>query len=239
MKKIIYIFGLSLFVHTSNAQILSNSVLSANIPQSNAFLDASTSYSSLAGENNNKHKGLVFPDVNLTTFQFENVIADGTTFPSFYDGMIVYNTATGNTLTTGNNPSTTTSVTPGFYYFSNPNGANNANVTGGIWIALGAGVSKNITDTEAEMPIKINGEQLYAINGTFTASGTSALITVAKPAGMTGYYSFTIYKEGKTFRREIRSFDINITDNNVVTGNGLFSEIIPAGTYNFVLEYFK
>ena len=160
MKKNIYIVGLLLMAYTTNAQILSNTVPSANIPQSNAFLDASTSYSSIAGENNNKHKGLVFPDVDLTSFQFENVIADGATFPSYYDGMIVYNSATGTTLTTGINPSTSTSVTPGFYYFSNPNGAANGNVTSGIWKPLGGNVeSKDITTSEVVLDRKINGQQ--------------------------------------------------------------------------------
>lgn len=237
-----YIFGLSLFVYNANAQILTNSVPSANIPQSNAFLDASTSYSSVAGENNNKHKGLVFPDVNLTTFQFENVIADGATFPSYYDGMIVYNTATGNTSTTGTNPSTSSPVTPGFYYFSNPNGVTNANVAGGTWKPLGSGASgavKDISATEVVLDIKIDGAQLYAIKGSFTTDGVSAAVTITKPTGMTGYYSLTTYKDGKTFRNQIISFDTVATTGNVVTGSGFMTEVYPAGTYNYVLEYFK
>ena len=240
MKKNIYIVGLLLMAYTTNAQILSNTVPSANIPQSNAFLDASTSYSSIAGENNNKHKGLVFPDVDLTSFQFENVIADGATFPSYYDGMIVYNSATGTTLTTGINPSTSTSVTPGFYYFSNPNGAANGNVTSGIWKPLGGNVeSKDITTSEVVLDRKINGQQLYAIKGDFTASGSSALISVPVPSGMTGYYSFVVYKDGMTFRNSIVSFNTATSTNNVTTGYSMFTEAYPAGNYNYVLEYFK
>lgn len=240
MKKNIYIVGLLLMAFTTNAQILSNTVPSANIPQSNAFLDASTSYSSIAGENNNKHKGLVFPDVDLTLFQFENVIADGATFPSYYDGMIVYNSATGATLTTGINPSTSTSVIPGFYYFSNPNGAANGNVTSGIWKPLGGNVeSKDITTTEVVLDRKINGQQLYAIKGDFTASGSSALISVPVPSGMTGYYSFVVYKDGMTFRNSIVSFNTATSTNNVTTGYGIFTEAYPAGNYSYVLEYFK
>lgn len=242
MKNIIYIFGLSLIVYTADAQILTNSVPSANIPQSNAFLDASTAYSSLAGEDNNKHKGLVFPDVDLTTFEFEDVIADGATIPGFYDGMIVYNTATGNTSTTGINPSVSTAVTPGFYYFSNPSGAANANVTGGVWKSLGSGAGssiKDITATEVVLDKKIDGVQLYAIKGSFTADGVNAAVTINKPTGMTGYYSLTTYKDGQTFRNQIKSFDTVATTANVVMGYGFISEVYPAGTYNYVLEYFK
>ena len=236
MKKYFTISVFLLFASNIEGQILTNSSPLASIGNSNAFLDASTNYSSTAGESNNSHKGLVFPDVNLTTFQFENVIADGATFPSYYDGMIVYNTATGTTLTTGIRPSTATAVTPGFYYFSNPNGAANGNVTGGVWTAVGASASaKNVTSTEVALNTKINGVQLYAINGSFTASGTSTTVTVTKPTGMSGYYSMVIYKDGKTFRNGIYSFDTTLATSNVITGSGLFS----AGTYSYVLEYFK
>ncbi len=135
-----YIFSLVFIGFNSNAQILSSTIPAPAISQSNAFFDASTSHSSHVGENNNKHKGMVFPDVDLTTFEFENVLADGVTFPSYYDGMVVYNTATGSTSTLGVNPSVASNVSPGFYYFSNPNGANNGNVLSGVWKPLG-GVS--------------------------------------------------------------------------------------------------
>ncbi len=240
MKKTVYFIGLSFFGYMTHAQILTSTIPAAGVPQSNAFLDASTAHSSSAGENNNKHKGLVFPDVDLTSFQFENVIADGATFPSYYNGMVVYNTATGNTLTTGINPSVSISVTPGFYYFSNPNGAANGNVTSGVWKPLGGNLEpKNITSSEVVLDRKVNGNQLYAISGSFTASGTSAEITVTIPTGMTGYYSFVTYKDGKTFRSAIVSLNTAATTNNVITGSGLFSEIYPAGNYNYVLEYFK
>jgi hypothetical protein len=240
MKKIVYFIGLSFFGYMTHAQILTSTIPAAGVPQSNAFFDASTAHSSIAGENNNKHKGLVFPDVDLTLFQFENVIADGATFPSYYDGMIVYNSATGTTLTTGINPSTSTSVTPGFYYFSNPNGAANGNVTSGIWKPLGGNVeSKDITTTEVVLDRKINGQQLYAIKGDFTASGSSALISVPVPSGMTGYYSFVVYKDGMTFRNSIVSFNTATSTNNVTTGYSMFTEAYPAGNYSYVLEYFK
>lgn len=244
MKKYILIITISLFITKVSAQILTNTVPTASILGSNAFLDASSNYSSTAGESNNNHKGLVFPDVILTTFQFENVIADGATFPSYYDGMVVYNTATGTTLTTGIRSSTATAVTPGFYYFSNPNGATNGNVTAGVWTALGGGSTsgsvKDITSTEVVLDKKIDGALLYAIKGTFTATGTSTAVTVTKPTGMTGYYSMVTYKDGKSFRSTIYSFNTTVsTGANVITGNGVFAEVYPAGTYNYVLEYFK
>ena len=56
---------------------------------------------------------------------------------------------------------------------------------------------------------------------------------------MTGYYSLTILKEGKTFRNQIVSFDPNANTSNVVTGMGIMTEVYPQGNYDYILEYFK
>ena len=90
-----------------------------------------------------------------------------------------------------------------------------------------------------ELPLKVGGAQLYAVKGSFTATGTSATVTIAKPSGMTGYYAIFILKDGKLFRNSISSFDMVATMDNVITGSGFFNESYPAGTYDYVLEYFK
>lgn len=201
---------------------------------SSAFIDGSsnTSNNSTVGTG----KGLVFPRVDLSTFAF----VSGTTgisnnFPSRYDGMIVYNTKDGGAANAG---LTSGVLAPGFWFYENKS----SSLTGGTWKPLGSGAAgsvKDITATEVVLDKKIDGAQLYAIKGTFTASGTSALVTITKPTGMTGYYSLTTYKDGKTFRRDISSFDMVAATNNVTTGNGAYTEAYPAGTYNYVLEYFK
>ncbi|NDV47970.1 hypothetical protein D0T49_13055, partial [Paludibacter sp. 221] len=104
MKKII-LLSITLFVTilSTHAQLLSNGTILNGIPGSNVFLDGSTNFFS-AGIGNNIGKGLVIPSVDLTTFEFTDVkegFADGITFPTYFDGMIVYNSATGTTLTTG------------------------------------------------------------------------------------------------------------------------------------------
>ena len=227
----------------TNAQISLTNVPNIDITGSSVFLDASTLFSLEAGAQNSIGKGIVIPSVDLINFEFDLTIADGITFPTYFDGMMVYNNATGSTLTTGARSSTSTNVTPGFYYFSNPNGGANGSVTAGVWTALGSGGSggggtKDITTTAAPTDTKVNGKQVFAINGTFTASGTSTKITVPKPTGMTGYFKFSTYSNGALFRGEIHSFDVNAVTNNVVLGNGFFSEVYPAGTYEYVLEYF-
>jgi hypothetical protein len=242
MKKIAILSLFIISVQGLTAQINLSHPPVVDITNSNVFLDASKNFSSAAGAANNVGKGLVVPSVDLVNFQFNADFLSSTEAPSFYDGMLVYNSAIGTTLTTGNRSSSATAVTPGFYYFSNPSGATNENITGGEWKPLGSGASgsvKDITATEVVLDKKIDGAQLYAIKGTFTASGTSAAVTITKPTGMTGYYSLTTYKDGKTFRNQIISFDTVATTDNVVTGNGFMTEAYPAGSYNYVLEYFK
>jgi uncharacterized protein affecting Mg2+/Co2+ transport len=234
------LISILLIAINANSQISLTNSPSVEIPGSSVFLDASTNFSSEGGAPNNVGKGIIIPSVDLVNFQFELALADGITFPTYFDGMVVYNRSSGTTLTTGNRPSAATAVTPGFYYFSNPNGAANGTVTAGIWTLFVTGsTTKDVTSSEVVLPTKVNGAQLYAINGTFTASGTSTAITVTKPTGMTGYYSMVTYKDGKTFRREIYSFDTALATLNVITGTGAYSEVLPAGTYSYVLEYFK
>ncbi|WP_449401115.1 hypothetical protein [Chryseobacterium wanjuense] len=60
----------------------------------------------------NVGKGIVVPSVDLVNFEFDTSLADGITFPTWFDGMVVYNNATGTTLTAGQRSSTATPVTP-------------------------------------------------------------------------------------------------------------------------------
>jgi len=95
------------------------------------MLDGSTYFSAESGANNNVGKGIIIPSVNLTTFQFLTSFADGVTFPTYFDGMIVYNNKAGNTAT---GQGVQTAVTPGFYYFYNPNATG---IATGVWKPLG------------------------------------------------------------------------------------------------------
>lgn len=207
----------------------------------NPFLDAST-YFDISFDPSSAGKGMVFPRTDLTTFTFRIENMDGINFPTAFDGMIVYNAATGNTLAavSGNN-GVVTAVTPGFYYFSNPNGAVNGNVISGIWIPLGNTASKNITATAIATAISVDGTPVYAIKGQFTTVINSAITTIVPPTGITGVYRITIFKGTSTlvFSPTVHSFDFSKTTDNVVTGDTMFTQVYPLGTYNYTLEYFK
>jgi len=115
------------------AQVLSNGTVSSNISAQNPFFDASSSFD-FSVDPSSSGKGLVFPRTDLTKWSFYSDMLDGISFPTYFDGMIVYNTGTGATPTTGNNPTTSTNVTPGFYFFSNPGAVSDYKT--GQWKAL-------------------------------------------------------------------------------------------------------
>ena len=98
---------------------------------------------------------------------------------------------------------------------------------------------KDITPNEIALSTKINGSQLYAITGSFDADGDSTSFNIQLPSNISGYYTFVTYQNGKTFRKEVYSLNINNGLGFLITGSGPYSEVYPSGTYEYVLEYFK
>ena len=86
-------------------------------------------------------------------------------------------------------------------------------------------------------------KQVHFFVAPIAPAVATAIVSISKPDGITGYYKMTTYQGGKTFRSEISSLAIDpsslVTTVSVVTGNGLFSEVYPAGDYTYTLEYFK
>ncbi|MCE4066117.1 hypothetical protein [Chryseobacterium gleum] len=241
-KKILLVLAssLAMFQYT-NAQVRTNGFASGNIAGQGAFLDASGSTGGFT-DSVNDGKGLVFPRTNLTTFTFATPVTDEDNFPTAYDGMIVYNTATGTTVS-----GIATSVTPGYYYFSNPTGgtANGFATSTGRWVSLSTSPKVTVGTTETTTNTIINttagDKQLYAIKGTFTASGTSTAVNIPAPAGMSAMYGITIYKAGTNtvYDRSLYSYTIATTAGNAITGSPSMSVVYPSGTYDYVLEYLK
>lgn len=235
----------------ASAQVLTNQPVNPTISNSNVLLDGSTNFSTESGAQPNVGKGIVIPSVDLVNFQFDLTLADGATFPTMFDGMIVYNRSTGTTLTTGNRSSTATAVTPGYYYFYNPNGYNNQDVKPGVWRPIGgAAISPKVTigtaETTTNTLINVStgvDKQVYAIKGSFTTTGNSTSVTIPSPPGMTSLYGITIYKVNGTgnkvvYSRDLYSYNIGTTS-NAVTGSPSMSVVYPADTYDYVLEYIK
>lgn len=216
-----------------SAQVLTNQPTNPAINNSNVFLDASTSYSTGANDETTG-KGLVFPDVDLTKFKFDLAYADGTTFPTYFDGMVVYNTGSGETGEDLATQGIKVKVTPGFYYFSNPEGKNDQNIEKGKWVRIGGGSS----NSDAEI-----------VKGTFTNPGTNT-VKIAKPDGFATLASIKMYrKSGDTGTKHLVGTSLysyeevteasGETNLKLVFGNGVISTAYPKGEYEYELEYIK
>lgn len=231
----------ALFGSKVSAQVKGNQTLgNSSINLSTAFFDASSStlWNGANPGATNVGKGFLFPRADLRTLVLTN---NGTYLasnnPNRFDGIIVYNTASGVTPATGSGIGNQT-VTPGFYYFSNP-GSPTTTATG-QWLPLGGTPPKvNVLTTETVTNTLVNNAQVYAIKGQFTASGTSTGVTIPAPAGITAMYAITIYKAGTNtvYDRSLYSYDT--TSGNAVTGSPNMSVVYPNGTYDYVLEYLK
>lgn len=209
-----------LFSNSASSQVLSNDAVNGgNIVAENPFFDASTNFDPAISFSNTSGKGLLFPRTNLTTWVFSSLALDGSTFPTAYDGMIVYNTGTGNTLTTGNNPSVSSSVSPGFYFFSNPDGDTNLSVTEGRWLPLGGSSTKSKTVSA-------------------TADGVSATLPLATldDSDLVTFLGAKIYDStGKLVMTADSEY--NAATNLLNTGNGFMYQVLAAGTYTVIFDY--
>lgn len=246
MKNIFSLLLLAGIGSMASAQVLTNQVVNATITNSNVLLDGSTNFSTEVGAQPNVGKGIIIPSVDLVNFQFDLTLADGATFPTMFDGMIVYNRSTGTTLTAGNRSSTATAVSPGYYFFYNPNGYNNQTVQPGVWRPFAGDPKFNVTTAETSTNTLVNGGQVYAKKGTFTVSGTSTAPTTYSPAAITvpasgtaSIYRVTVFKAGtgSVFANGVYSYDI--TNGNLITGSPSMSVVYPAGVYDYVVEYTK
>ncbi|PWN70400.1 hypothetical protein C1631_010525 [Chryseobacterium phosphatilyticum] len=246
MKNIFKLLAIVAFGSLVNAQVsLNNGSQNAAINNSNVGIDLSSAFSTEAGAGPNVGKGIVVPSVDLVNFQFDTSLADGSTFPTWFDGMVVYNKSTGTTLTTGQRSSTATDVSPGFYYYYNPTGATASAVQPGVWRPLGGNANAgkvNILPAETITNTSVNGNQVYARRGTFTTNGSSTAptaysnqIAVAAPGSL---YRITIYQSGtnNVYSNSVYSY---AADGTFVTGSPSMSVVYPSGTYNYTVEYTK
>ncbi|WP_052911750.1 hypothetical protein [Riemerella anatipestifer] len=150
---------------------------------SNAFLDASENTD---GQATSVGKGLLFPQTDLSTFKLDINAADGVNYPTYFDGMIVYNTKEGGS-TTDTNIQTTDNLQKGFYYFSNPKGKTNGNITNSKWIKL--------SDTQAN-------DQLWA-----QRDNNGVTETYLKPADANG--DLVSYQGNRKLYNKLGEFNFN------------------------------
>ncbi|RMZ61020.1 hypothetical protein D1632_03360 [Chryseobacterium nematophagum] len=126
IQKIIYLSLLVLGSYFYGQVRLANSIAISSAANSSAFIDASSDPSYNA--TTNVGKGLLFPRTNLATFTSfsEGTFGQSTNYPFFYDGFVVYNTATTGVAGVG---ATEGTLCRGLWYYDNPSGT----INGGTW----------------------------------------------------------------------------------------------------------
>ena len=235
---IIWVLLLLCFIpNPSKAQVSSNNVVTAGINGENPFFDGSQKFDWSVDPTSNG-KGFLFPRTDLTVWAFKvDKLAYGDFYPGAYDGMIVYNIGTGNTPVTGDNPTTATALTPGFYYFSNPgplDAASHTTITNGKWIRMadlndlkstpsGPVFPTIPTPSQGDVFYNTTGNSLYYYNGTqwvgvlSTPSGTT-LPDVANSKAGDLFYDTSLGANSsmlKIFNGATNTWDPVITDGSL------------------------
>ncbi|CAA7386813.1 hypothetical protein [Chryseobacterium fistulae] len=129
VKKITYLVLLVMGSYFYGQVRIANSIAIASAANSSAFIDASsnTSYNGTT----NIGKGLIFPRADLSTFTSfsQGNFGEEENYPFFYDGFMIYNTATTGVAGVG---STEGTLCRGLWYYDNPSNT----INGGTWKAL-------------------------------------------------------------------------------------------------------
>jgi len=220
----------------SQVRIVNTTTNSAAV-NSSAFMDVSSNTD--INSSTNIGKGLAFPSTDLTTFASFSGSPIGlpNSYASYYDGMVVYNTATG-TSAIGD-----VAVTPGFYYYSNPGQTfPTGNVAAGTWTPMGGGAAggTNVSDTPTTSAT-INGEEelVVRVEGVADGNTTHLDLSAALTTGTVGTFRLAkIFNAttGAAIMEATGAYDS--VNNTVVTGNGMMNFLLDSGTYTVELYYF-
>ncbi|MGV4379948.1 DUF5977 domain-containing protein [Ornithobacterium rhinotracheale] len=133
MKLKVYFFSLIVLgILSLQAQIKVIQKPEESIWGENPFLDAS-GYTDFE---NNVGKGIYFPETDLTTWEFKLDNVNPGNFSTYFNGLLVFNKGTGQTISDPQKGGKQVNVVPGFYYFYNPKGVQNQSVAEGSWLPI-------------------------------------------------------------------------------------------------------
>ncbi|WP_343643796.1 hypothetical protein [Chryseobacterium sp.] len=171
--KTIFSIGISVTSPLFYSQIrIAESINNQSVKNSSAFIDASSN--STFNKSNNVGKGLLFPRTDLTEFKFfgGEVIGIPTSFPNYYDGLIVYNTSSSGLAGVG---STEGTLSRGYWYYENKTGVINM----GTWKPLSKKndeIGDFTKDAWVDNPTSSRVELKTKSDGTVRTSGTEVVI---------------------------------------------------------------
>ncbi|MBB4807870.1 hypothetical protein HNP38_003186 [Chryseobacterium defluvii] len=186
----IMMIGAIVWGSAAHSQIrIANSTTNLAVTGSSAFIDASSN--ATYNSSSNTGKGLLYPRVDLTTFTSFGGAPIGlpTSFPSYYDGFVVYNTNTGGVAGVGTTEGTLTS---GFWYYDNKS----RDINGGTWkpfipssgtisitnvlTSTGNTATSTVNGISSSAPIvNSNALSLSGNNLTSTVNGVASTVNLA------------------------------------------------------------
>ncbi|RNA63289.1 hypothetical protein D1631_15825 [Chryseobacterium nematophagum] len=170
LKKILPLVFL-LLVSSFYGQVrIANSTLNTVAPNSSAFIDASSNPE--YNLSTNVGKGLLYPRTDLTTFTAFSGLPVGipNSYPSYYDGLMLFNTATSGTAGVG---ATAGTLCRGFWYYDNPS----TSVTGGTWRPLRPDLCSS-TNPPVVTALNCSGA---TVTGTLTQGAAASGVSVQVP----------------------------------------------------------
>lgn len=221
-KKFLTVVILSFFVTNSKAQ---QGRIGINTTSPAATLDIQANTS-----NNSLPDAILVPRMTRAQLEAKNAAYANGTGATDQNGALVFV----KDVTSGTGTGKTANVkATGFYYYDAPNG---------VWAAVTPNLKVAVGTSETATNTVVGNSQVYAIKGSFNASGTSSAVSIPSPAGMTALYSITIYKAGSgmVYDKSLYSYNISAgSGNNAVTGSPDMSVIYPNGEYYYVMEYLK
>ncbi|GEN78088.1 hypothetical protein [Chryseobacterium hagamense] len=208
MKNNLFNIMALLALGTLSAQVRTvNSATNISVTNSPAFIDASSN--TTVNGSSNVGKGLIFPRVDLSAMTSFPGITAGipNSFPTRFDGMIVYNTAASGTAGVG---ATQGTLSPGYWFYDNKSVTN----TGGTWkpvstataevantasngltltgnnVKIGGNLNESTTITNNGKALNIAGS---ASSTTFASNGNVGIGT-ATPAEVLDVYGNTVIR---------------------------------------------
>jgi len=193
LKNILILIGLTVIAKVNGQVRIVNSINNSAALNSSAFIDASSNSS--INNSTNLGKGLLYPRTDLTTFANfgGNPIGIATSYPTRFDGLLVYNTGTGNTLASAADAIVT--VTPGFWYYDNKS----TSLKGGTWKPIATTATSGSSSSDILKEDAIN----KSTDGTFSSNSD---------------IKFPTEKATKTFVKKLTNSNINIGNTaNVAT----------------------
>jgi hypothetical protein len=185
LKNILILIGLTVMAKVNCQVRIVNSINNSTAINSSAFIDASSNNS--INNSTNLGKGLLYPRTDLTTFANfgGSPIGIATSYPTRFDGLLVYNTGTGNTLASA--ADAIVAVTPGFWYYDNKS----TTLKGGTWKPIATSTTGGSSSSDILKEDAIN----KSTDGTFSSNSD---------------IKFPTEKATKTFVKKLTNSNINI-----------------------------